>query len=196
MTTFRIGSGYENDEDYFGNGKIDEFKIHMWLMSEQNIEDTYYAYNFSPYFEKRGKCYSSDIAGQIAGAQDQVREFKFGKLIKTPDSKVYVITRDEKKLYIENLAALSKFGTHPIVEATYQEANRYRTEGTFDSKTKYPDATLLKGSDNTIYWIWDGEKRAIANEYVFNRYGNSWSDVITVTDSELKKYATGFVYYQ
>ncbi|MFH1457407.1 MAG: hypothetical protein ABIF17_04865, partial [Patescibacteria group bacterium] len=125
-----------------------------------------------------------------------IRKFSYGKLFKTPDSKVFVVTRDNQVLHISDLNALKRFKSHPVItDASYDELDQYTNAGEFYAWSRYPDGTLLKGSDPTVYWVWDNEKRPIADESVFNRYGNDWSDVITVSDSELGSYPTGFTYY-
>jgi len=95
-----------------------------------------------------------------------------------------------------SLNALKRYKSHPIItDASYDEADQFTTAGEFYSWSRYPDGTLLKGSNKTVYWLWDNEKRPIADESVFNRYGNDWADIITVSDAELNSYSTGFTYY-
>ena len=184
--SFRIGNNYRDDNMHFSNGKIDELKIHQWEMSSYYVNQNYLAYSYSPNFEKKGEY------GTVAGAV--VRKFNHGKLIKAPDGKIYVISRGAK-IHISDIYALSRFKSHPIISATWDEVSQYADGGKFYSWSRYPDGTLLKGSGKTVYWLWDSEKRPIASEDVFNRYDNDWRDVITITDGELDSYPTGFTYY-
>jgi len=187
-STFRIGNNYRDDTMFFSIGQIDELKLHQWAMSDYYVYQNYLSYASNSKFGVKGTA-----EAQVAGAS--IRKFSYGDLIRTPDKKVYIITRDNQKLYVADLSALSRYGTHSVIEASYDEADQYTTSGTFYAWSLYPDGTLLKGSDATIFWVWDGDKHPIASEAVFHKYGNQWNEVINVSDIELRTYPTGYTYF-
>ena len=180
-----IGNNFRHDMAW-SNGQIDEFKLSNWAIPFSYVAGEMNWYTFDKHKDVN--------QGVIAGAT--VRKFSYGKLFKTPNSKVYVVTRDNQVLHVSDLNALKRFKSHPIItNASYDELDQYTMAGEFYAWSRYPDGTLLKGSGPTVYWVWDNEKRPIADASVFNRYGNDWADVITVSDSELGSYPTGFTYY-
>ncbi|MFC1622701.1 LamG-like jellyroll fold domain-containing protein [Patescibacteria group bacterium] len=184
-STFRVGNSYRDyDNMNFSIGKIDELKVHQWAMNNYYVTKNYEAYSSNSNFENWG---------QVAGAQ--IRSFKNGKLIKSPDNRIYVISRG-KKVHINDLSALKRYGDNPVINVTWDEVYQYPEGGEFYTWSKFPDGTLLKGmNEATIYWVWDGEKRPIFNEDVFNRYEDEWIDVVEISQSELNTYITGFTYY-
>ncbi|HPI67481.1 MAG TPA: hypothetical protein PKZ16_03010 [bacterium] len=184
VSTFMVGNNYAHTQN-FSNGQIDDFKLFKWASDSTSMRN-----------ESNRYAFLNKNKGQVAGVQ--VRNIKMGKLIKTAtDAKVYLVGRDMTKIYVANEDALKRLGhLGRIVIATTEELNQYANAGTFYSWSKYPDASLLKGADNTIYWVWNGEKRAIANETVFNNYNNNWSDVINISNDELNTYPTGVTYYK
>jgi len=183
--SFMIGNNYRNDMAW-ANGQIDNFQLYNWTMVHSFIAQQY---NNSGVNQQKDL-----IKGYVAGVQ--VRKFTYGKLFKTSNNKIYVVTRDNQVLHVSDLNALKRYKSHPIItDASYDEADQFTTAGEFYSWSRYPDGTLLKGSNKTVYWLWDNEKRPIADESVFNRYGNDWADIITVSDAELNSYSTGFTYY-
>jgi hypothetical protein len=189
-STFRVGNNYREDMP-FTIGKIDELKLHQWAMSQYFVGENYRAYAYSPNFNKKG---TKDTVGVVAGVS--VRNFKVGKMIKSDDGKIYLIGRDNTKIHVSDTYALSKLGNRraPIL-ASEDELAQYADGGKYYTWSRYPDGTMLKGSGKIVYWIWDGEKRPIASEAVFNRYGNDWNDLILVSDDELASYPLGFMYY-
>ncbi|MDD5289859.1 MAG: hypothetical protein PHT40_01490 [Patescibacteria group bacterium] len=189
-STFRVGNNYREDLA-FTVGKIDELKLHQWAMGQYYVYQNYLAYSSSKNFAKKG---TKDTTGVIAGAA--VRNFKVGKMIKNADGRIYLIGRDNTKIHVSDVYALSKLGNKRVViEVTDEELTQYADGGNFYSWSRYPDGTMLKGSGKTVYWIWDGEKRPLASEAVFNRYGNDWNDLIVISDDELASYPLGFMYY-
>lgn len=185
-TSFMVGNNYVHTQN-FSNGQIDDFKMYDWNLDSTSLRNEY---RYIALNQKKDV-----IKGQIAGAQ--VRNIKMGKLIKLAhDPKVYLVGRDMTKIYVANEAALERLGnSNRLVIVTAEELAQYTNNGTFYSWSKYPDASLLKGSANTVYWVWNGEKRAIANETVFHNYNNDWSDVINISNDELNTYPTGSTYH-
>jgi hypothetical protein len=192
-STFRVGNNYREDMS-FSIGRIDELKIHQWGMPQYYVYQNYLAYASNANFNKKGTP-DKTIVGQIAGAA--IRKFKVGKMLKAGDGKIYLIGRDNELIHVSDIEALGRLGGRRVaIEVTEEELAQYTNNGKkFYSWSRYPDGTMLKGSDKTVYWIWDGEKRPLFSEETFKRYDNDWNDLVVVTDSELGSYPTGFMYY-
>lgn len=181
-STFMIGNNYRHDMNW-SEGEIDDFKFFKWTADSTSMrnESTRYA------------IIRNQSKGQVAGVA--VRYFKTGKLIKAPDNKIYVIGRDNTKIHVTDISALNRLGKRTPVVVTWDELAQYAEGSEFSAVSNYPDGTLLKGSGPTVYWIWNNKAGVIANETVFYRYGNAWSDVLTISDAELSNYVSGLIYY-
>lgn len=187
-SSFRIGNDYNEDGKFFSIGRIDEFKLHQWAMTPYYVNQNYLAYSNNPLFGKKNP------TGKVAGYS--IRYFKEGKLLKTPDNKIFVITHN-KKMHISDMQAMERYQSHPIINASWEEANQYKTsDEKFYVWSKYPDGTMLKTTNsNRVYWVWDNEKRWIATEDTFVRYKNAWEDILTISEAELNTFETGPSYY-
>ena len=185
-SSFRVGNNYQSDNKFFSIGKIDELKVHQWAMNANNAYSIYSAYSYSPNFEKPG------VGGSVAGYS--IRTFKDGKILKAPDGKIYVISRG-KRMHISDENALSRFGSHPVINVSWDEIGQYEEGDTFYSWSRYPDCTLLKAYGKpAVYWVWDGRAGLIANEATFLRYNNAWEDIVEISQSELDIYPAGTTY--
>jgi len=59
---------------------------------------------------------------------------------------------------------------------------------------KYPDGTVIMGSDKTVYVVADnGKKRGITSAAVFEGLGYKWDNIVAVSEAELATYSTGNV---
>ena len=186
-TTFMVGNNYRHDMNW-SNGQIDDFKMFDWNLDSTSVRNEYRNLAF---IQKKD---AIKTTGVVAGVS--VQNFKIGKLIKNSDGKIYIIGRDNTKIHVSDVYALSKLGSKRVItEVTDEELAQYADGGVYYSWSRYPDGSMLKGSGKTVYWVWNGEKRPLASEAVFNRYGNDWNDLIVISDDELASYQTGFIYY-
>lgn len=184
-STFMVGNNYSHNEPW-RYGQIDDFKMYDWDLGSTDVRNEYRWLNLNQ--EK------DVIKGQVAGYT--LRYFKDGKLIKVYDwPEIYVLSHGQR-IHISDLSAMDRLqGWDRVNLVTQDELDQYPDGGTFYTWSRFPDGTMLKGMDKTVYWVWDGEKRAIANETVFHRYQNDWFDIVNVSESELGSYTTGFTYY-
>lgn len=187
-SSFRIGNNYREDNMFFNIGKLDEVKVHQWAMNNYYVNNTYSAYKNSPNFGKGGSPESGSVAGYM------VRNFRNGDLMKAPDGKIYVLSRG-KKIHIDGSRVLNRYGSHPIINVSWDEIGQYEDGGSFFTWSRFPDGTLLKAEgDSDVYWVWNGKKGLIENEEVFYRYGNKWENVVTISRAALSVYRVGPTY--
>jgi len=186
-STFRVGNSYRNHDNMnFSIGAIDELKVHEWAMSSYYVNRNYSDYAYSSNFGKTGT-----PEPRIAGVS--IRSFKDGQIVKAPDNKVYIIA-NQKSYHVSDMSALNRLRPSRLVNITWDELENYPNVGKFYAWTKYLRGTLLKAQNsNTIYWSDGHELHPILNESVFNRYGNQWKDVITISQAELDGYPIGSI---
>ena len=180
--SFMVGNNYRHNMNW-SNGQIDDLKLFDWDLDSTSVRNEYKNYQWNQ---------KQNLSGRVAGAH--IRWFKDGKLLKAPDGKIYVISRG-KRLHISNPSALKRYGSHSIINATWDEIGQYENDGQFTAWSKFPDGTLLKVYGRpTVYWVWNAKAGAILNQQVFAKYGNVWQDVVEISQNEFNLYPQGPLY--
>ena len=59
------------------------------------------------------------------------------------------------------------------------------------ARLRYPNGTLLRGSDTTVYLLQHGRRRPIPSVQVFQSWGYQWDHVVEIDDAELVRYPMG-----
>ncbi len=57
--------------------------------------------------------------------------------------------------------------------------------------TLYPNGTLLRGADTTVYLLMQGKRAPIPTVQIFQSWGFQWDQIISVTDETLVRYPLG-----
>jgi hypothetical protein len=118
--------------------------------------------------------------------------FRDGTLLKGSKESVYVIEHG-LKCRISSYEVFKQLGYQwKNVMIVPDEALELIKEGLYLTlKDRRPEGTLVKGTDNPIYLLQGGQKRWFPSPQAFLSWGYQWSQVITVSDSELAGYPLG-----
>ncbi len=118
--------------------------------------------------------------------------YKDGKVLRDNLGKIYIISHNKKR-QIADLATLKRFNFLKIINGISLDVLQiYENGKILKSSDFYPDGVLLKSyNKSAVYYIWNGEKHPIYSADVFEAYGNSWDEIIAVTEKELASYPLG-----
>lgn len=118
--------------------------------------------------------------------------FRDGVLVRASDNPtVYLIADDQRHPFQSGTIFKALGYSFADVIVTDQSAVNLNPYGTkIDRSDIHPNGAVIKGSGPTVYLIDDGLRRAFTSSRVFNTWF-SFSDVITVADSELDLYTKG-----
>jgi len=82
----------------------------------------------------------------------------------------------------------NRFKWENLVTATTADAAL-----TIGTNLSFPDGTIIKGTDNTVYLIADGQKRGFTSANAFTSRGYQWGNIVEVTDEEVEPLTVGAV---
>lgn len=112
-----------------------------------------------------------------------------GTLLKVKGDLTIWLIENGKRKGIPSASILeSKYRWEDVVEIL---SSSVLSEYAVGENAKYPDGTLIKGSNNTVYVVADnGQKRGITSAKVFEGLGYKWENIVTVSDAEIGAYST------
>lgn len=112
-----------------------------------------------------------------------------GSIVKVPGNPtIYIVSGG----VLQPFPSLAVFNSHKkslkdIQTITQDQLNAL----TVGAPATFPDGTLLKGSDNTVYVVNGGQLFAIPSLSVFNKHGWSFKNVMKVGDNEIQGHPHG-----
>lgn len=123
-----------------------------------------------------------------------VDSFFEGTLIKGKGPHVYVISNSQKR-WIMSLEIFDLLGYkwENILYISEEELNSILTGPDIFQTDIHPDGSLIKGTNEKVYFIENGLKRWIKNQDVFTVRGFKWENIILVSDLEIVKYPLGLI---
>ena len=118
--------------------------------------------------------------------------YKNGSLLKVKGNPTIWLIEDSLRYGIPSGGIFeSRFRWQDIVEILSSSTLEQYAEGT---NLKYPDGTLIMGSDKTVYAVSDnGKKRGFTSPDIFTGLGYKWENIVAISDAELQTYATGAI---
>jgi hypothetical protein len=102
-------------------------------------------------------------------------------------SGVWLIEYGKRRPFWSKTALESRYDTSNIIEVSRNDLLRYD----IGYPIKYPNYSLLSGSDGKVYLTVNNEKKHIESAEVFRLIGYNSEEVVTVTDDELDYYNDG-----
>jgi len=149
-----------------------------------------------PSSQKQETGFGNDIESysfSISVKLTEIKTYSDGFLLKTNDSEKIYLIEDGKKRWINSSAAfvLNGYNWNDVILVVSDELRLYENGENISVSDLKDDGSLIKGTENKIYLIENGEKRWITTlqAFVFNNY--NWSDITTVFNEELDLYPSG-----
>lgn len=104
------------------------------------------------------------------------------------DPAVYLLDNGCKRHILSPIILFErKYTWSDIISISTAERNAYPTS----SDLGLPDGTLISGSGPEVYVLEYGEKRHILSPAIFNTLNYKWSNVLTISDTDLSNYPDG-----
>lgn len=112
-----------------------------------------------------------------------------GSIVKVPGNPtVYLVSGG----VLQPFTSLSVFKAHKKSFSQIQTISSTTLASlTLGAPAEFPDGTLLKGSDKTVYVVQGSQLFAIPSVQVFNKHGWSFKNVINLEDNELARHTKG-----
>jgi hypothetical protein len=112
-----------------------------------------------------------------------------GSLVKLADSDtVYLVANGQLKPFTSAAIFFAKGLKFTDVQTV---SNSQLASVSMDAPVLYPDGSLIKGSDATVYIVTNGQKSGIPSLAVFQRLGLSFNNLALLNDMELASYPDG-----
>jgi hypothetical protein len=107
----------------------------------------------------------------------------------TEDEKhiVWLIRDNKRRAFQSRTALISSYNTNKILYVDRKELDNYD----IGNPIKYPNYSILRAPDGSIYLIVDDKKRLISSNEIFKKIGFNPEEVVDVEDIDLNLYETG-----
>jgi dolichol-phosphate mannosyltransferase len=115
--------------------------------------------------------------------------FRDGTLLRGSGDTTYVVADGLKRPFLAavDFEALG-YRWANVVQIADEQLDLLATGLPMRASEPYPNGTLLRGSDTTVYWLIQGKRAAFPSIQVFQSWGFQWEQVIPVADEELVRY--------
>jgi len=122
----------------------------------------------------------------------RVLSFRDGTLLRGRGETTYVVEDGLRRPFISatDFEAMG-YRWENVVEVADKQLDRMAVGKPLQPGDCYPNGTLLRGTDTTVYLLADGARRAIPNVQVFQSWGYQWEQIITIADDALAQYSLG-----
>ncbi|MCK4891258.1 MAG: N-acetylmuramoyl-L-alanine amidase [Candidatus Pacebacteria bacterium] len=130
--------------------------------------------------------------------EDEFNHFPEGEMVKYPDDTlvkaenfpvIYLINNGKRKEFTSAvLFEKSGYKWKDIIRITKEEIKNYPLDG----RVLYPNGSLIKSTNNpAIYLLESDKKRMITSDILFERLEYDWSDIVSLSPSEIGEYQAG-----
>lgn len=120
--------------------------------------------------------------------------FRTGTLVRGTDQTTYVIEDGRKRPFV-SATDFAELGYRWESVETVEDLplRTIPTGRPLTARERYPNGTLLRGSDATVYLLDKGRRCPIPSVQVFLSWGYQWEHVVDIADADLVRYALGDV---
>lgn len=177
--TWRIRYYYENPEKFnFRVGKlslVDNRDVLPFNQATANL------YNYTPHIHGNYNFW-------LIWNRWFSKIYPDGTLVKKEgETGVWLIENGKRRPFWSKSALISRFDESKIIEISRNDLLRYE----IGYPIKYPNYSLLRSADGSIYLTVNNEKKQIESPEVFRMIGFNPEEVIEVSDEELAYYSLG-----
>lgn len=118
--------------------------------------------------------------------------FRCGSLIRGTDQTIYII-EDGRKRPIAKAADFERMGYRweSVLSIPDEQLSAIPTGNPISANDRYPNGTLVRGSDETVYLLAQNRRCVIPSVQVFQSWGYQWEQVVAITDDDLVRYPLG-----
>ena len=125
----------------------------------------------------------------------ELEDYSFGSVLSYPagtlvreegKKEVYLVNENETLSHITSLKLFGRLGFDwkKVLTISSREKSAF-----FEANPLFfSDGTLVKGPDKTIYFVSSGTRKPIRDPFIFQAYQFSWSNIIILSDAEIKLY--------
>ena len=100
---------------------------------------------------------------------------------------VWLLENGRKRAFLAYGALISRFDPKTIIQVDPQVLTDYPT----GAPIKFPQYSIARAPDKTLYLLVDNSKRPFASQEAFKKLGYNPAEVIEATDNDLAGYANG-----